>query len=145
MPPNEQALARRLHLPLALQYGRFALVGMAATAVHVLAYAGLIELLAIAPLPANTLGFALAVNLSFAGHRRWTFKAERQPDPARSLMRFWVVALFGFLLNTAFVVLVTGPLSLAYGWAIPLIAGVTPLATFTLGKLWAFRGEAEAG
>ena len=38
-----------------------------------------------------------------------------------------------------FVHLVTGVLGLAYGWAIPLIAGATPVVTFILSKLWAFR------
>ena len=140
MPSSERALVAPGLADLLLQYGRFAVVGLGATLLHVLVYAGLIELLAASPLLANTLGFAVAVNLSFVGHRHWTFKGESPADARRSLMRFWLVALIGFLLNTAFVWLVTGPLGLAYGWAIPLIAGVTPLATFALSKLWAFRG-----
>ena len=60
-------------------------------------------------------------------------------DARRSLLRFWLVALVGFALNTGFVQLVTGTLGLRYRWSIPLIAGVTPVLTFTLSKLWAFR------
>ena len=62
-----------------------------------------------------------------------------QPARGASLARFWVVALIGFALNSMFVHLVTGVFGLAYGWAIPLIAGVTPVVTFILSKLWAFR------
>lgn len=142
MPPRIRSLqAGGGAMPsLLLQAGRFGVVGLGATLVHVLVYAGLIELLGIAPLLANTLGFATAVNVSFIGHRRWTFSDQRQGRAQRSLARFWVVSLFGFVLNTLFVWLVTGPLALAYGWAIPLIAGVTPLLTFVSSRVWAFRG-----
>jgi putative flippase GtrA len=142
MPPSPTEAARpaRSFVPLLLQYGRFGIVGLGATLIHVLAYAGLIELLAAPPLVANALGFAAGVNLSFAGHRGWTFRDQHaRADARRSLPRFWAVALLGFALNTTFVWLVTGPLALAYGWAIPLIAGVTPVVTFALSKLWAFR------
>lgn len=141
MPPPSDAGARAAGLPpLLLQYLRFGAVGLAATAVHVAVYAGLIELLAAAPLAANALGFAAGVNVSFVGHRGWTFRNRRGPSARRSLARFWAVALIGFALNSGFVGLITGPFGLAYGWAIPAIAGVTPLATFALSKLWAFRG-----
>ena len=126
-------------LRLGLQYGRFAIVGLGATAVHVAVYAGTIELLGLGPLVANALGFAIAVNVSFVGHRRWTFGSGPTADARRSLVRFWLVALLGFALNSGFVQLVTGTLGLHYGWSIPLIAGVTPVLTFTFSKLWAFR------
>jgi putative flippase GtrA len=140
MRPSTDAPAPASLLPLLLQYARFGVVGLGATLVHVLVYAGLIELLALSPLAANTAGFALAVNLSFFGHRGWTFRDQRGPEARRSLWRFWVVALLGFALNTLFVWLVTDLLGLGYAYAIPLLAGVTPLATFALSKLWAFSG-----
>ena len=124
-------------LMLGLQYGRFIVVGFFATLAHVLAFAGSIELLGLAPLAANTLGFAVGVNVSYLGNDRWTFRSNRAGRAG--LTRFWVVALAGFGLNTLFVHLVT-VCGFAYGWAIPLIAGVTPLATFLFSKFWAFRG-----
>jgi putative flippase GtrA len=141
MPPPSRRLEAGAGplLPLLAQAARFGVVGLGATLVHVLVYAGLIELLGTAPLLANALGFATAVNVSFIGHRHWTFSDQRQARAQHSLARFWVVALLGFALNTLFVWLVTGPLGLAYGWAIPLIAGVTPLLTFVSSRVWAFR------
>jgi putative flippase GtrA len=124
-------------LALALQYGRFAAVGAAATLVHVLAYAGVVAWWGISPLAANAVGFVAAVNVSFLGHRRWTFRAAGAAG--RSLARFCVVALAGFALNSLLVQLITGTLGLPYGWAIPAIAGGTPVVTFTLSRLWAFR------
>jgi putative flippase GtrA len=123
-------------VPLGLQYGRFAAVGLGATLLHVLVYAGAVELLGTAPLLANALGFAAAINVSFLGHRGWTFRGAAPG----SFGRFWAVALLGLALNTTFVHSVTGTLGLGYGWAIPLIAGVTPVITFALSKCWAFRG-----
>jgi len=86
------------------------------------------------PIAANALGFAAGVQVSFFGHGRWTFR-----DSAGSALRFWLVAGLGFALNSAFVQLVTAGLGLGYGWAIPFIAGVTPVVTFSLSRLWAFR------
>lgn len=138
LQPGRRALPHVLRL-LGLQYGRFVLVGLGATMVHVLVYAATIEFLALPPLLANALGFAMGVNISFVGHGRWTFRSE-DPTPGRgNLLRFWAVALLGLALNTAFVQLVTGVLMLHYVWSIPLIAGVTPLLTFTLSRSWAFR------
>jgi putative flippase GtrA len=125
---------------LGLQYGRFAVVGLVATLVHVFVYAASIEWLGQTPLAGNALGFAAGVNVSFLGHRRWTFADARTIQAGRSLARFWIVALAGFVLNSLFVHLVTGTAGLGYGWAIPLIAGVTPVLTFVLAKRWAFRG-----
>lgn len=136
--PGQQGLPDFLWM-LGLQYGRFVAVGLGATIVHVLVYATTIELLDLPPLLANTLGFAAGVNLSFVGHRRWTFRREAPAAGRCSLLRFWTVALLGLALNTAFVQLVTGTLMLRYVWSIPLIAGVTPLLTFTLSRSWAFR------
>ena len=82
----------------------------------------------------------LGVNVSFFGHRRWTFRRRSRGRVPRSLARFWVVALLGFALNTW-----VRPPGYRHARArlwlgIPLIAGVTPVVTFTLSKLWAFRG-----
>ena len=68
-------------------------------------------------------GLRSAVNVSYFGHRSWTFRGVQAGAAGASLARFWVVALIGFALNSMFVHLVTGVFGLAYGWAIPLIAG----------------------
>ena len=122
-----------------LQYGRFVTVGLGATLVHVAVYAGTIELLDTAPLSANALGFATAVTLSFLGHRSWTFRDRAGRSGRDALLRFWGVALLGFLLNTLFVQLVTGTLGWSYDWAIPPMVAITPVVTFLLSKFWVFR------
>ena len=141
MPSEGLPLGGRLGglTALALQYGRYALVGLAATVAHVATYVAGIELWALSPLMANAFGFALGVHVSFLGHRRWTFGSVALNRPGRSLVRFALIAMAGLALNSLFVQLVTGPLRLHHGWAIPLIVGVTPLAAFALSRAWAFR------
>ena len=139
--PNER-LADRLPPELraaGLQYGRFVVVGLGATLVHVAVYVATIRLLGAAPLAANALGFATAVTVSFLGHRRWTFHDASRRRGRDALLRFWAVALSGFLLNTCFVQLVTGTLQMSYDWAIPPMVAITPVVTFLLSKLWVFR------
>ena len=121
-------------LAVGLQYGRFLVVGAVATLVHVLLYVAAVATLGWSPLAANALGFAAGVQVSYFGHGRWTFR-----EAVGSPLRFWAVAGLGFVLNSLFVQLVTVGLGLSYVWAIPLIAGVTPVLTFALSKLWAFR------
>lgn len=137
--PHASGPARHDLPALGRQYARFAAVGGLATLTHLLVYAGLIELLALAPLASNTAGFALAVNLSYLGHRRWTF-AGGPAARSGSLVRFVAVAGLGLVLNTLFVHLVTAMLDLHYGWSVPLIAGATPLLAFTLSRWWVFGG-----
>ncbi|MGE3294379.1 MAG: GtrA family protein [Geminicoccaceae bacterium] len=121
-------------LAVGLQYGRFLIVGAIATLVHVLLYVAAVAELGWSPLAANALGFAVGVQVSFFGHGRWTFRGA-----TGSPSRFLVVAALGFAINSLCVQLVTTGLGLSYGWAIPFIAGVTPVLSFSLNKLWAFR------
>jgi putative flippase GtrA len=123
---------------LGLQYGRFGAVGAAATATHVTLFAGLIELVGLAPLVANLGAFGVAVLVSFVGHRHWTFRPAAERAASRSLCRFVVVALIGLALNSLTVYLTVDLLGLSYRYALVLMVSVVPLAVFTLSKLWAF-------
>ena len=123
-------------MSLRAQAGRFALVGGAATGVH-LAVGGAAIALGAPPLLANPAAFAVAFAVSYLGHRGWTFAEARAPL-RRSLPRFAGVALAGFALNeatlAALLALGVPPLP-AFGAA---VLGAAAL-TFLLGRLWAFR------
>jgi putative flippase GtrA len=127
---------------LTLQYSRFAIVGIAATLIHAMAFTTFIELVNLAPLIANFAAFGIAFLISFLGHFRWTFRSQtaywgwRQQRTA--LMRFAAVALTGFTLNSLTVVLVVNLLMLPYQYALILMVGVVPLVVFGLSKFWAF-------
>ena len=106
-----------------------------------LVYAGTIELLALPPLLANALGFAAGVNLSFVGHRRWTFGGGPPVAARRSLARFWSVALVGFGLNSLFVQLVTGTLGPALWLGHPADRRRDAGADLHAQQMWAFRAD----
>lgn len=127
-----------------LQYLTFGSVGLAATAVHVLAFVTLIELTATSPLLANLLAFALAVLVSFGGHRRWTFRPEAADlrDPKAALLKFIMVALLGLTLNSAAVYLIVELLELPYWYALLVMVGIVPLIVFLISKHWVFAGSA---
>ena len=57
---------------------RFAIIGAAATATHLVVGLGAIAA-GVPPLAANPVAFAVAFGVSFAGHRVWTFANAGAP------------------------------------------------------------------
>lgn len=126
---------------LALQYLRFGVVGLTATAVHVGAFAALIELAGLAPLAANLAAFAVAVAVSFVGHFHWTFRAQtarRDVAVRRAFVRFALVACVGLALNSLAVFVVVDLMALSYRYAIVIMVFVVPLVVFAIAKFWVF-------
>lgn len=132
-------------IPLArivVQYAQFGAVGLTAAATHVLIYSAGIAWASLTPLAANTLAFAVAVLVSFFGHSRLAFRKQMAGQAKRqqraALLRFVVVALVGFALNSLAVHLCVNIL----GWSdlspVVFMLTVVPLIVFILSKLWVF-------
>lgn len=122
----------------------FLLVGAAAAAVHLLALIGAVRLLGFSPAWGNLVAFVPAFAVSFAGHRRLTFRHLQQRGWQASLWRWLLSSAGGFALNQLlFVVALAWLGAAAY---VPVWLAVTVLVTlitFALGKFWAFgRGRA---
>lgn len=155
---NEEAIlgadtpAQRL-AALARQITRFGLVGLAATATHVLAFAVLMESFAgLQGSVANLMAFGLAVVVSYFGHARYTFPAQGGPDasgtprgrgPYRCFARFTITAVIGLILNSAIVYAIVDHLGYPYAWAVPPMIAVVPAITFLIAKFWTFREGGE--
>ena len=125
--------------------GRFAIVGLVATGVHMFTVWALIEWRGVAPLRANFAAFLAAFSVSFTGHYLWTFSAPG--SSVRALLRFLLVSGTAFLFNTALLAFL-----LEEGWMSPpiaavLAAGVVPVVTFLASRVWVFRpmGQAQVG
>ncbi len=117
---------------------RFAIVGVAATAVHMLVALLLLNLAAMAPLPANILGFLFAFGVSLVGHSQWTFRghsAEFKSSAARLLF----VSFCGFLLNNGVLLVLVENSLLGDNGAIIFAILVVPPATYLLNKFWVFK------
>ncbi len=111
---------------------RFALVGAAATLVHMAVATLLLGLCSWPAYPANLGAFLVAFGVSYLGHRHITFARAGSP------WRFLLVALAGFGLNN---LLLTGLLA----WGVPplyaLVAAtaLVPVFSYLLSSLWVFR------
>lgn len=120
------------------QLARFGVVGIAAMCVHWLVVRLLVPA-GIAPLIANVIGFGVAFNVSYFGHRNWTFASNRAHRT--TLWRFLTVALISFALNEVMYSMLLQFMDYDLALAIVLVA-VSAL-TFILSKLWAFRHPSQ--
>ena len=138
-PPRAATLNEAV--ALAAQLARFALVGLAATGIHIAVYLTLVTVQDVPPWTANLLAYGVSFAVSFTGHLRWTFGAQRDAggSTVRSLGRFVIAATAGLCLNAGFVE-ATLALRLAPGWAAVPMVFVTPILTFAINKFWVFAG-----
>lgn len=93
---------------------------------------------AVWPLIAVVVAFLLATAVGKVAHSRFSFRGHGTRD-ARTAHRFFVVQLFGFVLNMAYAWVLCGPLVHGPTWW-PLVPAVlvTPLVTFGLQRSWVF-------
>ena len=119
---------------------RFNLVGIAGTAVQLVALAFLTRVLRIADIPATVLAVETAVLHNFVWHELWTWHGLAPQDRWRRLIRFHVANGFVSIVSNA---LLTWLFERWMGWPV-LIAntaaiGATALLNFALAHWWVFR------
>jgi putative flippase GtrA len=114
----------------------FLLVGAAAAFTHMGVFA--LTQARILPELANALGFVIAFFVSFAGHRKLSFK-DANTSIATSLRRFSVTALAGFACNEVVFVLLLRGLDWPSLWALFVALLFAAGQTFVLSRFWAFR------
>jgi putative flippase GtrA len=112
---------------------RFGGVGAVATLVHLsVAAVAFIIWPTISPFLANLVAFLVAFQVSFWGHRRFTFRREGRA------YRFFLLALGGFALNNGVLagLLAVSPLQ---GFIAIVVATFTvPLLMYVAARFWAF-------
>lgn len=123
-------------MSLRRQTGRFALVGLGATLVHLVSGSMLVAA-GIPALVANLPAFLISFGVSFLGHWRYTFP-DRGIALSRALRRFLLVAIFGFGLNES-ILAVLLRVTEAEVTALLCAVLISAVATFVLGRNWAFR------
>lgn len=121
--------------------GRFALVGIIATLVHMFAVWTLIEKVSISPLFANLSAFLTAFCVSFAGHYLWTFGAPG--SPIRALRRLFFISSSAFIVNSLVLVVLLDAGLLSPSLAAVVAAGIVPVITFFASRFWGFRKDTE--
>jgi len=121
------------------QFIRFGLVGMVSTFTHIGTLAFLVELFSFPPIPASTLGFILAVTISYILNHRFTFKA--QESHSIYFPRYSMVCIVGLFLNTGIMFLTVQVLEWWYLIGQICTLTIVPISNFTLNRFWTFSQE----
>ncbi len=122
-------------MSLAVQAPRFALVGIAVTALHTVLATLLITVWGRHPVTANAIAFTAATLASYLANTLWTF--GRRPHQ-RSLARFVGVSLAGLVLT----VILSGSaeaMGLPFYVGLGAVVCVVPVASFVMHRRWTYR------
>jgi putative flippase GtrA len=134
---NKLYTLMNLRRPLFFQLVRFGIVGLTGAALHFSIVVGLVQQLKMAPLVANVFAFLFAFQVSYWGHRCWTFRWTTASHRA-ALPKLLCVQLVNLAVNeTLFFIF----LSLHYPYPVALIIVLTilPIFTFIFSKWWVFK------
>lgn len=115
--------------------GRFALVGVAATVIHVMVAAGLIEWGGIHPGVANGVAFIAANLASYAANTCWSFEARMRLG---NWGRFAVVSLAAWLLTIG-IASTVAQAGGHYLLGIALVVALIPALTFVAHRSFTYR------
>jgi len=121
---------------------RFGLVGLAATAVHVVIVSVLIVFAKVPVLLANLVAFLIAFSVSFSGNYVWAFGRPRSPRSAMG--RFFLVSGGAFCVNTLLLAWLVQTEYLSPAVLAVLAAGAFPLITYLASRFWAFSADGQA-
>lgn len=123
--------------PLFLQLVRFGIVGLCAAGVHFSIVIFLVEMGHFKPLIANMVAFMFGFQVSYFGHRNFTF-AGTQTSHRVALTRLFFVCCSGFVANEGLFYVFLMILNLPYPIALFFVLTILPIVNFTLGKFWVF-------
>lgn len=116
---------------------RFGVVGVSAMGVHMATAIGLVTA-GMLPLAANVIAFLVAFQVSYLGHRLWTFEAHALPH-RDTLPRFFGVALMSFAVNEGMYFLLLRYAPLPYWLSLGIVLVAVAAGTFVCSRYWAFR------
>jgi putative flippase GtrA len=119
------------------QIMRFGIVGVAAAIVHFSMVVLLVQEFAYAPLLANVAGFLIAVQVSYFGHRHWTF-SETSVLHREAYPKLIAVQVMNFSLNEMFYYVLLS-LHLPYQLALLLVIAIMPIFTYLSSRWWVFQ------
>lgn len=122
-------------MKLPAQLFRFGIVGVLAMLMH-LAIVSVLVPLQVAPLLANVAAFIIAFQISYYGHRSWTFRARHE---GAAYWRLLLVSGISFLLNEILYALLLKMSGLDYRASLAIVLVTVSAFTFIASRLWVFR------
>ena len=124
-------------IELFAQLFRFGVVGVVAAAIHFTIVVCLVQLLLLPPLVANIFGFFVSFQVSYWGHRRWTFQGT-EISHSTALPKLLLVQIINFCANESLFYIFLS-MHLPYQLALLIVLTILPIFTFVSGKFWVFR------
>jgi putative flippase GtrA len=121
------------------QLTRFVISGAAVTALGVGVYAIVALVLRWHPQLGNFLAYAVAMATGYVMHSRWSFRDHGAERTHATKVRFLIVSLISYALNSLWVWLLFTHLELGRAAPILPMLFVTPAVTFVLNRQWVFR------
>jgi putative flippase GtrA len=121
------------------QLARFVVSGAFVTALGVGVYAIVALLLRWHPQLGNLLAYLVAMATGYVMHSRWSFRDHGGERTHGTKLRFVIVSLVSYALNSFWVWLLFTYLHLGRGAPIVPMLFVTPAVTFLLNRHWVFR------
>jgi putative flippase GtrA len=127
-----------LKIDLAKQILRFIVIGTLAALVNFSIVIALVEANIMSPLLANVFAFAVAFQVSYFGHRYWTFSRTINAHKI-ALPRLFVISGSSFIANEGIFYLFLNLFQLPYIFALFLTLTILPIISFVFNKLWVFQ------
>src|SRR5437762_7379797 len=121
------------------QLFRFVISGATVTALGVGVYALVALVFRWHPQVGNILAYLVAMGTGYVMHSQWSFRGHGSERTRATKVRFIIVSLISYGLNSFWVWLLYT--RLGWGRAAPIVPMlfVTPAVTFTLNRQWVFR------
>ena len=121
------------------QLARFVVSGAFVTALGVGVYALVALVLRWHPQLGNFLAYVVAVASGYVMHSQWSFRGHGGDRTHATRIRFVIVSLISYALNSLWVWLLFSQLQLGRAAPIVPMLFVTPAVTFLLNRQWVFR------
>ena len=118
---------------------RFGITGAFVTALGVIVYAAVAMLLRWHPQIGNLLAYLTAMATGYALHSTWSFRGHGSERTHATKLRFGIVSLISYGLNSLWVWLLFTHFNLGRAAPIVPMLFITPAVTFLLNRQWVFR------
>ena len=123
-------------IDLIKQLTRFGIVGLTAAAIHYTTVVTVVTYTGMHPLMANIIGFIVAFQMSYWGHRVWTFR-DTMATHREAFPKLMLVQAFAFMGNELLFFIFLQA-NLPYQLALVLVLTILPIFTFLMNKFWVF-------
>jgi putative flippase GtrA len=116
---------------------RHLIVGGSGTAGYFILVALLVEKMAISPVPSVVISYSVLALYTYLVNRRWVYDTTSEHLP--TILRFLVLLMLGYVLNTGIMYFVTESLDQSYLWGLFASVAVVPATNFAVSYLWVFK------